>query len=322
MRVMRVKDPMKLVVGLAAGVMLITATAVGCGASATPAPATIVPAATAGPAATNVLAAKAVETATEAGQPNEQGVTREGIGRGAGNVKEVVKIEAGKTDLRVGRTALAPGGYISWHSHDGSGLIVVERGTVTVKQADGTTADYPTGSAFFDKKGDVHRFSNSGNVDAVLLLAFAIAGGPPAETPSMAFTSDPTTTTPLAGQPNEQGVTRQGIGRGTGNVKEMVKIEVGKTDLRFGRTTLAPGGYLSWHSHSGPVLYVVEKGTVSGTQADGATADYPAGSTFFEPKGDVHRASNNGNIDAVSLVIAAIPGGTPAENPSMTYTKD
>ena len=121
-----------------------------------------------------------------------QGLTSESVGRGAGNVKGIVNIEAGKTDLRVGRNTLAPGGYINWHYSNGPFLAVVEKGTATFKQADGATADYPAGSAVFAPKGDVRRVSNGGNVDVVLLVTLAIAGGPPAETPSIVFVPDPT----------------------------------------------------------------------------------------------------------------------------------
>ena len=315
--------------------------AAACGTAATPTPrptatlastvaapiptptATIAPTAAPTPRPTATIAPTAAPpTATKAAPVNEQGVTRESIGRGAGNVKGIVNIEAGKTDLRFARNILAPGGYAGWHYHNGPGLLVVEKGTHTLKQADGATVDYPAGSAVFEPKGNVHRHSNNGNVDLVWLVVSSIAGGPPAETPGTVFVPDPTTTTPVAGQPNSQGLTQESIGRGAGNVKEVLKIEEGKTDLRVARTTLAPGGYVSWHYYNGPRLLMVEKGTVTFKQADGSTADYPAGSASFQPKGLVYRVDNKGTVDAVLLAAFVIAGGPPAETPSAVFVPD
>jgi quercetin dioxygenase-like cupin family protein len=262
------------------------------------------------------------EPAPLAAAPTLQGVTIDSLGRGAGSITAPLNIEAGKTDLRVARNTLAPGGYIGWHYHNGPSLVVVEKGTLTLKQADGTAVDYPAGSAFFEPKALVHRADNKGTVDAVVLATQSIAGGPPAETPTTVFVPDPTTTTPTAGQPNEQGVTREAIGRGAGSLKEPLQIAAGKTDLRVVRFTFAPGGYVSWHYHNGPPLAFVEKGTITSTTPDGAAVNYPAGSAFFESKGWVHRADNKGNVDAVLLVTFPIAGGPPAETPTTVFVPD
>ena len=252
--------------------------------------------------------------------PTDVGLTRESIGRGAATVKELVSIEAGKTDLQVSKITFAPGGYVSWHHHPGPSLVFILSGTVTLQQADGSTADYPAGSAFFEPKGPVHRADNKGTVDAVVVVTRAVAGGPPAETPPTVFVPDPTTK--LAAQPTTQGFTSESIGRAPGHLKEPLQIAAGKTDLRVGRTTLAPGGYASWHYHNGPALGIVEKGTATFTLADGTTHDYPAGSAFFEPKGAVHRADNKGTVAAVLLIAFAIAGGPPAETPPTVFVPD
>ena len=139
--------------------LLLLLLTLACGAKATPAPqptATRAPAATASPTATTAPAATSTPAATATPRPtaapsptatptptptatpgatptNVQGLTSESIGRGAGNVKGIVNIEAGKTDLRVGRNTLAPGGYINWHYSNGPFLAVVEKGTATFK---------------------------------------------------------------------------------------------------------------------------------------------------------------------------------------------
>jgi quercetin dioxygenase-like cupin family protein len=119
----------------------------------------------------------------------EHGVTRESLARGAANIENLIQIEEGVTDIRVGRTTLEAGGDVPWHYHTGPALVVVESGTVTIENADqvGDPTDYPAGSAFIEAKGHVHKASNNGNEDAVLLVTIAVAGGPPDETPSTIF---------------------------------------------------------------------------------------------------------------------------------------
>jgi quercetin dioxygenase-like cupin family protein len=159
---------------------------------------------------------------------------------------------------------------------------------------------------------------------SALFLIMAAACGTEAAVPTPTATLAPSVAPPLAATSTEQGLTREGIGRGAGNVKEPIQIEAGQTDLRVGKTTLAPGGYLSWHYHDGPALFIVVSGTVTVKHADGATEDYSAGSAFFEQagQGDLHRYDNNGNVDAVLLITLAIPGGPPDQAPSMKYVPD
>jgi quercetin dioxygenase-like cupin family protein len=129
-----------------------------------------------------------------------------------------------------------------------------------------------------------------------LFVITATACGTAAASPNPTVTPAPPVVPPLTVAPTEEWVTREGIGRGAGNVEKAIQIEAGQTDLRVGKTTLEPGGYLSWHYHNGPALFSVLSGTVTMKHADGTTEDYPAGSSF--------------------------PGGPPDQAPSMKYIPD
>jgi quercetin dioxygenase-like cupin family protein len=280
---------------------------VGCGTTATPTPRPVAPSAppVAAPAVT-------MTAAPVAAAPTEQGVTRAPLGRGLGNVKEEINIKAGKTNVVVGKATLAPGGFLGWHYHDGPTLWIVLSGTITISHADGTTEEFPAGSAFFERPGkaDVHRMDNKGTVDA----AYLVTGLLPPEVPAMIYVPGPVDTTQRAALPNEQGVTRELLGRGSGNVNEAINIKAGKTNLVSGKTTLAPGGFLGWHYHDGPILFTVLSGTITISHADGTTEEFPAGSAFFEKPGkvDFHRMDNKGTVDAAFLVTVLLPPEVPA----------
>jgi quercetin dioxygenase-like cupin family protein len=88
-----------------------------------------------------------------------------------------------------------------------------------------------------------------------------------------------------------------------------------------------PGGYTGWHSHPGPVLVTVKRGTATwyeapnpgrGTherveRADGDADpvlcpphDYPSGSAFVEPAGVVHTVRNESSTEQLELLTTYI----------------
>lgn len=120
---------------------------------------------------------------------------------------------------------------------------------------------------------------------------------------------------PGAATPTEQGVvTREVLGSGSGNVKEAMTIEAGKTNVVGVKATLAPGGFLGWHYHDGPTLWTVLSGTITISHAGGITEEFPAGTAFFERpgKGEVHRMDNKGTVDATYLVTVLMAPQVPA----------
>lgn len=73
----------------------------------------------------------------------------------------------------------------------------------------------------------------------------------------------------------------------------------GVKDMLITAIRVAPGGSFGWHTHPGPVLVAVSKGTLDVYESDGkrgcAHATVGAGDAFVEDGGHVHLASNKGS---------------------------
>ena len=72
----------------------------------------------------------------------------------------------------------------------------------------------------------------------------------------------------------------------------------GRKDILVTSITVDPGGSFGWHSHPGPVLVAVSKGTLAVYQADRhgcPRSTVKAGQAFVEDGADVHLARNEGS---------------------------
>ncbi len=101
----------------------------------------------------------------------------------------------------------------------------------------------------------------------------------------------------------------------------------GVSDLHVVEVTIQPGGTIGWHSHLGPSFVIVKSGTATFYQGDDPTCTphvLPAGSSLFEPGGDVHVVRNEGNVPLVNLVIQLLPTGSPRliSEPNPGYCPD
>ena len=77
--------------------------------------------------------------------------------------------------------------------------------------------------------------------------------------------------------------------------------------------TIAPGGFVGWHSHPGPVLVVVKSGTFRTVQTDCSFKDYAAGQVYVDPgAGHVHNAVNPSSSVPLEISITYLaPPGVP-----------
>jgi quercetin dioxygenase-like cupin family protein len=88
----------------------------------------------------------------------------------------------------------------------------------------------------------------------------------------------------------------------------------GLTDVHVVEVTIQPGGYLGWHSHPGPRFLVVKSGTATNYMGDDSTCTpqlIPAGSSLFEPAGDVHNLRNEGSNPLVYVTVQFVATGAP-----------
>jgi quercetin dioxygenase-like cupin family protein len=91
-------------------------------------------------------------------------------------------------------------------------------------------------------------------------------------------------------------------------------ITKGMSDVHVVEVTIQPGKALSWHSHLGPSFVIVKSGNATFYEGDDPTCTpqlVPAGSSLFEPAGDVHIVRNEGIEPLVNVVFQLIPAGAP-----------
>jgi hypothetical protein len=87
----------------------------------------------------------------------------------------------------------------------------------------------------------------------------------------------------------------------------------GLTDGYVVDNVIEVGGTTGWHSHPGPSIIFVIRGTVTNYNSDVkgcAGRDYAAGSSFTDPGGrDVHMLKNNGTVQAETIAVQLLPTG-------------
>lgn len=99
----------------------------------------------------------------------------------------------------------------------------------------------------------------------------------------------------------------------SGDWRAQIKTK-GVSDLHVVEVTIQPGGTLGWHRHVGPSFVIVKSGTATFYEGDDPACTphvIPAGSSLFEPGGDVHIVRNEGSEPLVNVVVQLIPTGAP-----------
>jgi quercetin dioxygenase-like cupin family protein len=95
----------------------------------------------------------------------------------------------------------------------------------------------------------------------------------------------------------------------------MAQIQTkGESDVHVVELTIQPGATVGWHSHLGPSFIMVKSGTTTFYEGHDPTCRpqvIPAGSSLFEPGGDVHINRNEGSEPLVLVVIQLLPAGAP-----------
>ena len=94
--------------------------------------------------------------------------------KGKTDTYEIKLKTKGLSEARVVEFRIAPGGHTGWHSHPGPVFVMITEGTMTLEQADGSTAVYPAGTGFVEEPGHVNIGRNEGNSD-LELVAFILS---------------------------------------------------------------------------------------------------------------------------------------------------
>lgn len=93
-----------------------------------------------------------------------------------------------------------------------------------------------------------------------------------------------------------------------------VKLKTkGQIEVAVQRIVAVPGATFGWHSHPGPTIVTVLKGTLTLYHAEDCTngIDYPAGTSFSNLPSEFHLARNNGTDELVIYASYFVPLKTP-----------
>ena len=84
----------------------------------------------------------------------------------------------------------------------------------------------------------------------------------------------------------------------------------GDSDVYVTQVTFQAGGQTGWHSHPGPSLITVTKGTLTVYKADCTSTTYSAGESFTDIGcGDVHNVVNETGEEAIDVAVQIVPHG-------------
>jgi quercetin dioxygenase-like cupin family protein len=98
------------------------------------------------------------------------------------------------------------------------------------------------------------------------------------------------------------------LGDGTNTDAPLVE---GPATVTFRKLTTTPGDIGAWHYHPGYVHNVVIAGAIKIEDGCGAAPTYSVGQAFETSEGRVHRAINEGTVDAIELNVFIRREGLP-----------
>jgi len=93
-----------------------------------------------------------------------------------------------------------------------------------------------------------------------------------------------------------------------------VKLQTqGPVEIAAQRIVIQPGGTLGWHSHPGPTVVTILRGTMSFYHAEDCTMEieYAPGQSFSNMPDEIHMARNEGEVELVVYASYFVSAGTP-----------
>lgn len=102
------------------------------------------------------------------------------------------------------------------------------------------------------------------------------------------------------------------LAQGVSSSKKALLLVNGPSTVLQTQLVFQAGAQTGWHLHPGPVVVVVNTGTLTEIQSDGCTIVHPAGSVFFEEAGVVHNAVNQtGGVTELYATFLSPTGAQP-----------
>jgi quercetin dioxygenase-like cupin family protein len=110
------------------------------------------------------------------------------------------------------------------------------------------------------------------------------------------------------------GLVSDQLAKGYADYSEFVD---GPADFLTRKLTFAPGTFIPWHTHPGPVWGIVNSGTLTAHyDLQGCVTEFGTGGAIYVPRGLTHEEHNDGTdvLEVVSTFI--LPAGSPTRIPA------
>lgn len=108
----------------------------------------------------------------------------------------------------------------------------------------------------------------------------------------------------LAGQAFADGHVKRIISTGETVLGNKIVYPVGEAKITAFEFTVPVGAPVAPHTHSFPVLLIIQQGEVTLNYRDGKSRVYRPGDAFIEDVGVVHSSINTGDVPIKALVVA------------------
>ena len=108
----------------------------------------------------------------------------------------------------------------------------------------------------------------------------------------------------LAGQALADSHVKRIISTGETVLGNKIVYPVGEAKITAFEFTVPVGAPVASHTHSFPVLLIVQQGEVTLDYEDGKSKVYRPGDAFIEDVGVVHSSKNTGDVPIKALVVA------------------
>jgi quercetin dioxygenase-like cupin family protein len=108
----------------------------------------------------------------------------------------------------------------------------------------------------------------------------------------------------LTGQALADGHVKRIISTGETVLGNKIVYPVGKAKITAFEFTVPVGAPVAPHTHSFPVLLIIQQGEVTLNYGDGKSKVYRPGDAFVEDVGVVHSSKNTGDVPIKALVVA------------------
>ena len=108
----------------------------------------------------------------------------------------------------------------------------------------------------------------------------------------------------LAGQAFADGHVKRIISTGETVLGNKIVYPAGEAKITAFEFTVPVGAPVAAHTHSFPVLLIIQQGEVTLNYRDGKSRVYRPGDAFIEDVGVVHSSKNTGDVPIKALVVA------------------